>query len=46
MVTLTNGSGSQDLPRSSVQTAAGRLLINMPTSAKSLRIVFWSHTWG
>lgn len=40
MVTLTNGSGSQDLPRSSVQTAAGRLLINMPTSAKSLRIVF------
>jgi len=41
-ITLTNGDASRELEigRSSVQTEAGRLLINMPTSAKSLHIVF------
>jgi len=41
-VALTSGDGCQDLEfgRSSVQTADGRLLINMPTTAKSLHIVF------
>ena len=41
-ITLTNGVGSRDLVvgSSSVQTVADRLLINMPTTAKSLRIVF------
>ena len=41
-VTLMNGNGSRDLEfgRSSVQTADGRLLINMPTTAKSLHIIF------
>ena len=41
-ITLTNGGASRDLEvgGSSVQTAAGRLLVNMPTTAKSLHIVF------
>src|SRR6266550_275829 len=39
-VALTDGDGCQDLEfgRSSVQTADRRLLINMPTTAKSLHI--------
>jgi len=42
MVTMLNGNSSRhlDLGRSYVQTATGRLLINMPTTAKSLCIVF------
>jgi peptidoglycan/xylan/chitin deacetylase (PgdA/CDA1 family) len=42
MVTLTNGDGSRhlELGRSYFQTASGRLLINMPTTAKLLHIVF------
>ncbi len=42
MVTLTNGDGPRDLElgRSAVQPPSGRLLINMPTSAKSLHIIF------
>jgi peptidoglycan/xylan/chitin deacetylase (PgdA/CDA1 family) len=41
-VTLTNGDGSRDLEpgHPSIQTVAGRLLINMPTTATSLQIVF------
>jgi len=41
-VALMNGDGSRDLEfgRSSVQTADGRLLINMPTTARSLHIIF------
>lgn len=42
IVTLTNGDGSRELElgRSYVQTAAGQILINMPTTAKSLHIAF------
>ena|SRR2546425_751669 len=41
MVTLTNSDGSRDpgFARSPVRTTAGQLLINMPTTAKSLHIV-------
>jgi len=35
-----NGSANRELGSSSVKTGEGRLLINMPTTAKSLHIVF------
>jgi peptidoglycan/xylan/chitin deacetylase (PgdA/CDA1 family) len=42
MVIMNNGDGFRhlELGRSYIQSATGRLLINMPTMAKSLRIVF------
>jgi hypothetical protein len=42
MVTLTNGDDVRhlELGHSYIQTATGRLLINMPTTAKALHIVF------
>jgi peptidoglycan/xylan/chitin deacetylase (PgdA/CDA1 family) len=42
MITILNGNSSRhlELGRSYVQTATGQLLINMPTTAQSLHIVF------
>jgi len=42
MITVTNGGGSRAVPvaPSSDETAAGRLMINMPTTASSLHIRF------